>query len=341
MESGPIPNKKRNRELSYYQEGISQGNKFVLAEAITLIESSKEDKKTMSENLLTWAYEHSKVKTIRIAITGSPGAGKSTFIDYLGYTLAEKGHRIAVLTIDPSSSSTKGSILGDKTRMEKLSGLESVFIRPSPSGNILGGVGPNTKEAILLCEAAGFEIIIIETVGVGQSETEVSDLSDINILVLQPGAGDDLQGIKRGIIESADFAVVNKCDGHLVQAAHETCRFYQQSFTLLHHHVKNWKVPVFMVSSLENKGISSILESLDKYQNLIRSSGILETRRADQEKLWFRKQVPVLLLELILKRSKYKTHFEYITANIKNHKINAVLALREIRKLFAEILPPD
>ncbi|MBK8819962.1 MAG: methylmalonyl Co-A mutase-associated GTPase MeaB [Saprospiraceae bacterium] len=340
MEPNPAFYKKQIRDLAYYQNGISAGNKFVLAEAITLIENNKEEKKSISENLLTWAYENNEVNSFRIAITGSPGAGKSTFIDYLGSSLAQKGYRIAVLTIDPSSSTTKVSILGDKTRMEKLSGLESVFIRPSPSGNILGGVGPNTKEAILLCEAAGYDRIIIETVGVGQSETEVSDLSDVNILILQPGAGDDLQGIKRGIVESADLAVVNKNDGHLSKAANETARFYKQSFVMFHHSIVDWKVPVLLVSSIENTGISSVLESLDMYKKIVQSKGIFTHRRDEQEKIWFQKQVPVLLLEMILSRFTFKNHFEEITENIKNKKSNAVLALREIRKLFQEILPP-
>ncbi|MFZ1703299.1 MAG: methylmalonyl Co-A mutase-associated GTPase MeaB [Saprospiraceae bacterium] len=329
--------RKQKRDLAFFLEGISQKNKFVLAEAITLVESSTTDDKILSEQLLTWVYDQKAPSSMRIAVTGSPGSGKSTFIDYLGSSLANVGHHVAVLTIDPSSSTSKGSILGDKTRMETLLGMDNVFVRPSPSGNILGGVAPHTKEAILLCEAAGFDRILIETVGVGQSEVEVSYLTDVNVFILQPGAGDDLQGIKRGILENMDIVVVNKSDGTQKDLAKETANYYGQSFSLFHHPMVDWKIPVHLVSSLEKIGLSDVLLSLDRFEQLAKSKGTWTFKRRQQEIKWFQKMIPTLLLKWAYTHPSFTVEINQIEKELSQEEIHAVMALREVEKSIQKI----
>lgn len=288
--SGPRKFKKKKRELPYYLTGIREGNRFVLAEAITLAESTLPDDQSMAEQVLLALSKDANKKSLRVAVTGSPGAGKSTFIDYLGMFWIENGCKVAVLSIDPSSTLSSGSILGDKTRMEVLSVKENAFIRPTASGQQLGGISSRTREAILLCEAAGYDRVIVETVGVGQNEDEVSSLTDINLFILQPGAGDDLQGIKRGVLEKADICIVNKADGHLLEAARETARQYNQSLHYFFHPLPGWHIPVHKVSSFVKEGLPAVIQSVEKFIRQSQESGFFEEKRRQQEISWFEKR---------------------------------------------------
>jgi LAO/AO transport system kinase len=326
---------KKTKDLPYYLNGLAESNTFVLAEVITLIESTREDHQVLASTILTNLFEKSpKNESLRIAITGSPGAGKSTFIDYFGCSLLQKGHKVAVLTIDPSSKSSGGSILGDKTRMEQLSVSEGAYIRPTASGNLLGGIAAHTKETILLCEAAGFDRIIIETVGVGQNEAEVSYITDINIFILQPGAGDDLQGIKRGVLENIDIAVVNKSDGDMKDLAIETVRHYTQSLAFFRHALQNWHIPVHQISSLEKRGVEQVLQSLDFFENESKKQGLFYVKRKEQELKWFEKQIPSLFWEWVMAKTTFKESVDTLKKEIENRQLNGVLAVRLYKNLI-------
>lgn len=269
----------QNENVTTWSENIKQGNVVRLAQAITLLESDlAKDIKKAQELLMQVPIQDA---SIRIGVSGAPGAGKSTLIEQLGLMLCEQGHRVAVLAIDPSSQQTGGSILGDKTRMENLSKHPNAFIRPSPTKGVLGGVGAFTREASLLCELAGFEIIIIETVGVGQSEYTVRDMVDLMVLILSPGAGDDLQGIKKGILEVCDLLVVNKADGEHAELARKTYQDYKSSGASVESD------QIFLVSAIENTGIIPMWEACKKLVDEWRADHTFITRRSAQDITWF------------------------------------------------------
>jgi LAO/AO transport system kinase len=275
-------------------DGILSGDRILLARALTLVESRKLEDREIAYVLLNKIINYSRTSSYkRIAISGSPGAGKSSLIEQLGITLAEKGKQVAVLAIDPSSQLTKGSILGDKTRMEQLGRHVNAFIRPSSAGDTLGGVAANTYASTLICAAAGFEYILIETVGVGQSETAARHLSDFFILLLLPGAGDELQGIKKGIMESTDLLFINKADGSLEEKAKETRAAYKHSLHLFPARADQWQVPVICGSALENRGIDELINSMENYFE--RNVEHIDQLRIDQGQYWFNE----LLIEKI------------------------------------------
>lgn len=264
---------------------ILAGQRRALSRAITLVESTRPDHRDQANVLLERLTPHAG-NSIRIGISGVPGAGKSTFIEAAGLHILERGHRLAVLAVDPSSAISGGSILGDKTRMEELSRHREAFIRPSPAGKTLGGVTRRTRETMLLCEAAGFDVVIVETVGVGQSETAVADMTDMFLLLLLPGGGDDLQGIKRGIMELADLVLVNKADGEMAATANHSASDYIHALKLLHPRTRNWQVPVKTCSALEKRGIVEAWEIICRYRQVLTESGELARRRAQQAKSW-------------------------------------------------------
>jgi LAO/AO transport system kinase len=279
----PHPEPQQTADLDLV-EGVLARQPRALAKAITLVESTRRDHQARAESLLEALLPHTG-RSIRVGISGSPGAGKSTFIEALGLHLIEHGHRVAVLAVDPSSSISGGSILGDKTRMEQLSMEPNAFIRPSPSGGSLGGVAEKTREAMLVCEAAGFDVIIVETVGVGQSETTVAGMVDAFALLQLPNAGDDLQAIKKGIVEIADLVVVNKAD--IDPKATEFARHhFEGALSLLRSASPNWRPPVLTVSSLSRKGIDTFWAEIERFRKTMAESGELEAKRRRQAVDW-------------------------------------------------------
>lgn len=270
-----------------YVNGILSGDKLLLSRAITLIESSHTSDQALAQRVLAEILPQTG-RSIRIGITGVPGVGKSTFIEALGIYLTSLGQRLAVLTIDPTSQRTGGSLLGDKTRMETLSLNVSAYIRPSPAGDSLGGVAQRTREAMLLCEAAGFDIIFIETVGVGQSETAVHDMVDFFLLLMLAGAGDELQGMKRGIMELADALVITKADGNNLAAANQARVQYEQALHLFPPTSTGWRPPVLTCSALIQTGIPTVWETIQQYGELMSQNGYRNGRRQEQQLAWFR-----------------------------------------------------
>jgi len=262
-------------------DAVRAGDRRALAKAITLVESTRTDHRRQAGALLGTLLPHTG-GSIRLGISGVPGVGKSTFIEALGQHVIGLGHRVAVLAVDPSSKRSGGSILGDKTRMESLSRDEAAFIRPSPTGGTLGGVARRTREAMLVCEAAGFDVVIVETVGVGQSETAVADMVDMFLLMLLPAGGDELQGLKKGIIEIADALIVNKADGDLAAAAGRTAAEFQHALQLLRPGTPGWTPPVLQCSALTGTGVGAVWEAVGAYRTVLDGSGEIAVRRARQ-----------------------------------------------------------
>ena len=277
----------RKKELSTeeYVSGILKGNINILSQAITLIESARADHQTIAQEVINCCLP-STGRSVRVGITGVPGAGKSTFIEAFGKFLTSQGHKLAVLAIDPSSERSKGSILGDKTRMEELACDPHAYIRPSPSAGSLGGVARKTREAMLLCEAAGFDIILIETVGVGQSETAVHSMVDFFLLLQIAGAGDELQGIKRGIMEMADGILINKADGNNIERAELAKAQLQNALHLFPPHESGVAPQVLPVSSHEKRGIDTAWDNILSYCSQTQQNGYFDTRRREQSRYW-------------------------------------------------------
>lgn len=312
-------------------EGIQSGNKRLIGKAITLVESTKPEHRIQAEELLKKILPFTG-KSIRIGITGVPGAGKSTFIENFGRLAISKGKKVAVLAIDPSSAINKGSILGDKTRMEELAKEENAFIRPSPSSGFLGGVANTTFETMMICEAAGYDYILIETVGVGQSEVLVSDITDVFLFLKIIGGGDELQGIKRGIMEMVDVIFINKVDENNLQKAKNTKLELKRALDFLPAKEKDWKVPVLLGSALKNEGLTDVYQNIDDFIRLKKKTGRFETVRKHQAE----------------KRFEYWVQ-EFILASVKNsdsaeesyiqHKKNASMLVSSPSteaKLFVE-----
>jgi len=277
---------------------IFSGDRKAIATAITLVESTKHEDQDSTNRLLT-LLESQQTQSIRIGISGPPGVGKSTFIEAIGHSVLESDERLAILAIDPSSSISGGSILGDKTRMESLSRNENTFIRPSPSGGNLGGVHRSTRESVSILEAAGYSVILIETVGVGQAETEEFEMTDIFLVLLSPGGGDELQGIKRGIIELADILVVNKADGNLEATSKSTVLDYKNALKLLKPRIQGWAVPVLACSALEKNGIDQIWDKVNNLKDHLVKTGQLEKKRLEQRKIWLKNKKKNLILSAI------------------------------------------
>lgn len=281
--------------MSDLAEGLLAGERRALARAMTLAESSRADHREAAEALMAEVIGKSG-KAVRLGLSGAPGVGKSSFIESFGLYLLEQGHRVAVLAVDPSSQRTGGSILGDKTRMEELSRAPGAFIRPSPAGQTLGGVARRTHDLMLLVEAAGYDVVLIETVGVGQSETAVAELVDSFMLILPPAGGDELQGIKKGVVELADLVVVNKADGALVESARRAAAEYQSALRMLRPAAANWIPPVIQVSALEKRGLDEVWKAVLAHRDALGEEGIA-ARRAEQARAWFWRELQAGLVE--------------------------------------------
>lgn len=272
-------------DLATYADGVLAGNRRMLAKAITLVESTRPEDGRIARQLLDRIHPQTG-KAVRVGITGVPGAGKSTFIDTFGTYLTSYGHKVAVLAVDPSSTVSGGSILGDKTRMERLMADPNAFIRPSPSGGALGGVARKTRETMMLCEAAGFDTVLVETVGVGQSEVTVASMVDFFLVLMIAGAGDELQGIKKGIIEIADALVINKCDGDNVERAERARSEYEGALHFLRPVSPNWTPPVLAASALASTGIERVWKTIMDHQSALTRSGELQEKRRRQALSW-------------------------------------------------------
>jgi len=319
-----------------YAAGIASGDRIILAKAISLAESSlPEDEKQAAELI---AQLNTKNTSIRIGITGVPGVGKSTFIEAFGKHITSLNKKIAVLTIDPSSQLTKGSILGDKTRMDELSKNPLAFIRPSASGNTLGGTTGKTRECILLCEAAGYDVIIVETVGVGQSETAVKNLVDFFLLLMLAGAGDELQGIKKGIMEMADALVITKADGENVKRAKEAQADYQHALNLLIDHTAGWKPKVLTSSALENKGIKEVWDTVLNFKDYALHSGHFELQRKQQNITTFRESFAQLLKNDLTRFSEIQKKSATLEQEVADQKISAYEAAQQLLRLYYEAI---
>jgi LAO/AO transport system kinase len=286
------------KDMDTLAAAVRNGSRRATARAITIIESTREEHRDMAEALLTILLPVSG-KSIRVGVSGVPGVGKSTFIEAFGLHIIGRGHRVAVLAVDPSSKVSGGSILGDKTRMEVLGRDPAAFIRPTPAGGTLGGVARRTREAMIVCEAAGYDVVLVETVGVGQSETAVKDMTDIFMLLLLPSGGDELQGMKKGIVELADIILVNKTDGDLAAAARHAASDYRSALQFLRPTMLNWTVPVETCSALTGVGIAEAWDTVLAFQKVLSAEDALGARRVEQARAWLWNEIGDTLLSTL------------------------------------------
>ncbi len=328
---------KKRRELSVdaYVEGVRSGDRAVLGRAITLIESSTARHRKMAQELLTRLMPVTG-KAFRIGITGVPGVGKSTFIEAFGTNLTGTGHRVAVLAVDPSSSVSGGSILADKTRMSRLGTDPDAFIRPSPTAGTLGGVARKTRESMLVCEAAGYDVVLVETVGVGQSETVVADMTDFFLVLMLAGAGDELQGIKKGILELATLLVINKADGDNEKKAKRAAREYQTALHYMRPTEPGWETPVMTCSALKNRGLEQIWGTMMEYRERIRASGRFETRRREQMLSWLWAMVDDQLHQSIHAHPGVKQIYRELEADVREGRVPPTVGASRILKAFLD-----
>jgi GTPase len=319
--------KRKPISLEQYVDGILNSDRTILSQAITLTESALPEHHEIAQQIIEKCLPH-KGKSVRIGITGVPGVGKSTFIESFGKHLTNNGNKLAVLAIDPSSERSKGSILGDKTRMEQLAIDSNAFIRPSPSAGSLGGVARKTRESVLLCEAAGFNIIIIETVGVGQSETAVHSMVDFFLLLMLAGAGDELQGIKRGIMEMADLIAITKADGNNIEKAKLAKIDYQNALHLFPPTPSNWIPKVVTCSSLTKTGISDIWTEIDNYCNLTKKNNYFHARRKEQAKYWMYETINDQLKSNFHNNHEIMNVIKDIESQVLNDKISSFIGAK-------------
>lgn len=327
---------KSSIELAEYVAGIQAGNRGILSQAITLVESTRPDHQELAQQIIEQCLAKGLTPSFRLGVTGTPGVGKSTFIDRFGTYLLEQGRKLAVLTIDPSSQISRGSILGDKTRMEHLSQDTRAYIRPSAAGSSLGGVAQKTRESILLCEAAGFDTILVETVGVGQSETAVRELVDFFLLLLQPGAGDELQGIKRGIVEMADLLAVNKSDGQAVELARQAQSAYRNAVHLMPPRASQWPVKVVRCSALEQKGLSDIWQLMSDFRTFTQANGYWENNRQNQARHWLHQSLSEYLQQLFYQHPAVLQELPEMEQAVSHGKISPFQAAKTLIRLFIE-----
>ena len=319
-------------------KGVRQCDRRILAKTITLMESLRPDHRRTARQVLDGLLPFAG-SAIRIGITGVPGVGKSTFIESFGLQLIGKGHKVAVLAVDPSSTRSGGSILADKTRMEKLSHHPDAFVRPSPSGGTLGGVAARTREVMLICEAAGFDVVLIETVGVGQSETAVAGMADFFLVLMLAGAGDEIQGIKKGVLELADALVINKADGNNIQRAEKAQKELQAAMHLLRPASLNWSPPVLTCSAAKNRGLNAVWETIVTHRKTLEKSGELAAKRRGQAVDWMWALIEEGLKERLHSHPVVKSNLPSIETAVAQGKMEAVLAAQKVLTLMET--PPE
>lgn len=328
----PVP-KRRKLALQDYVEGVLKGDRAVLSRAITLVESNAPAHFDLARQVISAVLPRTG-RAVRVGITGVPGAGKSTFIEALGTWLCDRGHRVAVLAVDPSSTVTRGSILGDKTRMEELSRNENAFIRPSPSGGTLGGLTRKSRETMLLCEAAGYDVVLVETVGVGQSEVTVRDMVDFFMLLVITGAGDDLQGMKKGVMELADAIVVNKADGANRMKAQTTRADYEQFLHYLRPSTEGWTSRACTCSALTREGIPEVWGMVEDFMRNVRDSGVLAERRRRQALSWVHSMVEDHLLRRFYEDPGVAAEMPGIEERVERGELAATQAALDLLALY-------
>ena len=338
-----LPGKPRTGNLlsvDEYLAGIRDGDRTVLGRAITLVESNAPSHQQRAQELLK-AIMPDTGKSVRVGITGVPGAGKSTFIEALGCQLTQQGHKVAVMAVDPSSNLTGGSILGDKTRMERLSRDPNAFIRPSPSGGTLGGVARKTRETMLVFEAAGYDVVLVETIGVGQSEITVRSMVDCFLLVLIAGAGDELQGMKKGVFELADLVIVNKADGDNIEAARRARADYERALHYLLPATKGWHTKAFTASALTGDGIDDIWKTVEEFRRETATSGAFEKRRLSQTKDWLHSMLQEQLRDAFYQHPAIVDALPGIEQKVIDGLMPATQAAWELLTRYAQSLADD
>jgi len=329
-------NQKAQLSVEAYVKAILAGDRVALGQAITLIESTRRADQQLATQLIEQCLTSAN-QAIRIGITGAPGVGKSTFVEAFGSYLIQQGRKLAVLAVDPSSQVSGGSILGDKTRMERLSTQTNAFIRPSPAGDSLGGVARKTREAMILCEAAGYDTIFVETVGVGQSEIMVHSMVDIFLLLLLPGAGDELQGIKRGIAEMADIALINKSDGDREKLAKQTKRDYRNALHLFPPKQSNWTPTAIACSALHNQGMVEVWNQIDKYFQLVQKNDFFQTNRQEQTKYWLTSSINQGLQDAFFKNEQMQQELAKIEKAVLAHRLSPFQGATELLSFFRKL----
>ncbi|MGE4527516.1 MAG: methylmalonyl Co-A mutase-associated GTPase MeaB [Rhodospirillaceae bacterium] len=319
--------------LDDYVEGVLSRDRMRLARAISLVESSNPDHQRLAQELLVRLAPHCGAAH-RVGITGVPGVGKSTFIESFGNRLTEWGHRVAVLAVDPSSSRSGGSILGDKTRMETLANNPNAYIRPSPSSGRLGGVTRTTRETMMVMDAAGYDVILVETVGAGQNETVVADMTDFFLVLMLPGAGDELQGIKKGVLELADLIAVNKCEDDNEQKAEAARQHYANALHIMTPASANWRPPVLKISGLAGIGLDDLWEQIEEHRGLLTESGELEATRRRQRIKWMWSMIEDKLMDAMKAHPQVKTRLPAISAAVEEGSTTVPVAVLELLRAF-------